>query len=168
MLSSLPFATAFLSKFLCPDRHPRGPGCFHAGGIAIATVFLLPGKAGNPAVQCAENVKKGHIALHFNTHAQDACVHMRTSPPRPFLKDIAMRSLRQIKVLTPDNTQLVLRQKRGKPRYKKVLLLLSQQKIINSQGIFNVRFLKSESNYIFLLVRLQTQKNVIKLFYSKT
>lgn len=48
------------SHVLCLDTHsPSRPEELPASDIAIATMSLLRGKAGNPAVLCAENAKEG-------------------------------------------------------------------------------------------------------------
>lgn len=95
------------SHVLCLDTHrPSRIEGLPAFGIAIATLSLLPGKARNPAVLCAENAKEGtplpmlslapssHMRILSHTHTQ------------PLLKDITTKSLKQIKVLTPGDSQL--------------------------------------------------------------
>lgn len=109
------------SHVLCLDTHSSSrTEELPASGIAIATMSLLPGKAGNPAVLCAENAKEGTPLPMLSLAPHCTCVLSHTEP---LLKDITMKPLKQIKGLTPGNSQLV-KIRRGKPLFIKGLLII--------------------------------------------
>lgn len=74
-----------------------------AFGIAIATMSLLPGKAGNPAALCAENAKEGTgLSMLSLAPSQHMRILSHTALAQGHYNEIT-----ETKVLTPGNSQLV-------------------------------------------------------------